>query len=97
MSHVKIIILEHNRSQICKVLCAATGQEPHEEAGGGRSTNPPAHHKVFHLYLNKHVCRPDSALKCMKMGYILPPPSTAAAQGVTAGLQKKNKKTKIDR
>lgn len=87
MSHVKVIILEHNRSQICKVLCAATGQEPHEEAA--QLTPRPSQSVSFVL---KQACvQTDSALRFMKMGYIIPPPSTAAAQGVTAGLQKKRK------
>lgn len=60
MSHVTIFII--HRSQICKVLCAATGQEPREEAGGQRSHHTILHepptpplHQVFHLYYTKNA------------------------------------------
>lgn len=87
-----VILVVIHRSQICKVLCGATGQEPHKEAGGRSTesseaapltgpTTPPSQSVSFIL---KQACahtyarRSDSALKLMEMGYILPLPSTAA-------------------
>lgn len=79
-----------HRSQICKVLCATTGQEHHEETGGGQQSHlkllcyPPSLLSSESVsFILKQACahtdahRSDSALKLMEMGYILPPPTTA--------------------